>query len=410
MLMKPTALATALICLACATPVLAKAITYTGTLGGQAIVLELTEIEDGPMFGRYSDQSSGADIPLRPLRADKDDAVLGEEVACTSALCERPDGNLVLHPPLGAQFSLHFSADRMKLTGTWRASASAGALVPVDLVRFGQRGYRRDGDFYGAFVWDIYSDAAIAPDTSPYDYAKMQVALTEGPLQTKDGATYRNVTDPRTKFGFPRIVSLPGGGDVAPINAALDQRRWAINFVGFQCLSMDYLGGGWMPSPFGPAKASLGGTDTVRVSIDYLSDTVMTIREAGRYWCGGGAPDDYVNTFTYDVRAGRILGPGLIFKDWNAERKAPTRLLADWVKAAYSKATDYDADFADGCLTDDNITDGLKVSFAEGDRAVFWIDGIEDSGCMRAFVTVPLVEIKGLLTDKAAAYFPSLKD
>lgn len=223
------------------------------------------------------------------------------------------------------------------------------------------------------------------------------------------GATYREVIDPRTKFAFPRVVSLPGGGDIAPVNAMLDQRRWATNFVGFECLGRDYRSGGWMPIPFGTGGASLGGIDQDRISIDYLSDTVMTIRQAGRSSCGGGAPDDGTSYYTYDVRAGRALDPSQIFKDWDAARNAPTQPLIDWVIAAYRKASDYDADRTAGCVTNDNMTEGLDVSFAQDDVAVFFIGDIEDTGCMGAIVSVPLADIKNLLTDKAVDYFPSLK-
>jgi hypothetical protein len=405
--MKPVSLAAVLICLVSA-PAFAKAVTYTGTLGGQAIVLELTEIQDGPLFGRYSYQSRGADIPLHALSANKYDAVLAEEVPCTLALCERADGNLVLDPPLGGQFSLHYSTDNMRLTGIWRAGASAE--LPVNLIRFGQRSYDRDDDFfYGSFIWDIYGGAPITLDTSPYDYAKMLVALTEGPLQAKSGATYREVIDPRTKFAFPRVVSLPGGGDIAPLNAMLDQRRKAINSVGFECLNRDYRSGGWMPSPFGTGATSLGGVDKDHISIDYVSDTVITIREAGRSSCGGGAPEDYISYYTYEVRAGRTLDLSRIFKGWDAASNNPTQPLIDRIIAAYRKAPDYNADYAEGCATKDNMIDGLDVSFAEGDVAVFFIDGIEDTGCIGTIISVPLTDIKDLLTDKAADYFPSLK-
>jgi hypothetical protein len=406
MLMKSLALA-ALIG-AASGPALAGAVTYTGTLGGQAIVLELTEMEDGPMVGRYSYLAKGADIPLHPLRTETDGAVLAEEVPCTPAICERADGNLVLDPPLGAHFSLHPSADRMRLTGTWRAPS--GAALPVDLVRFGRRSFERDENFlYSSFLWTRYDGSPITPETSPYDYAKMQVTLTEGPIRTVNGATYREVIDPRTRFVMPRMVSLPGGGDIGPINAMLDQLHWAINFTGFECLDMDYRSQGWMPVPFGNAATSLGGVDRTRISIDYLSDRVMTIRATGRYDCGGGDPVDYTSRYTYDVRAGRVLEPSEIFRDWDSSSDNPSPKLTAWILSAYRKASDFDADFAEGCLTDDNITDGLGVSYAQGDVALFFLDDLEDTGCIGPVLSVPLVSMKGMLTDKAADFFPSLK-
>lgn len=405
---KPVALACALIGLTSA-PALAEAVTYTGTLGGQAIVLELTELEDGPVLGRYSDQSNGADVPLHALSAGPSDIVLAEEAPCTPALCVRPDDNLVLAPPLAGQFSLHFSPDNSKLTGTWRAPGATSSDLPVQLTRFGQRAYDRDDVFpYGSFLWMTYDNAPITPATSPYDYAKMQVALTEGPLQTLGGAIYREVTDPRTKFPFPRLVSLPGGGDTEPLNAMLEQRRWATNFSGFECLGMDYLSGGWMPVPFGHGATSLGGIDKEQIAIDYLSDTVMTIRQASHRSCGGGNPYDYASYFSYDVRAGHALDLSQILSGWDAATNDPTQSLVDWVVEAYRRASTYDADFEAGCLANDNLTGSLQVSFAQNDVAVFQIDNVEDATCVGTVISVPLSDIKSLLTDKAADYFPKL--
>jgi hypothetical protein len=409
MLMKPVALAAILISLASA-PAFAEAVTYTGTLGAQAIVLELTEPSDGTLTGRYSYLSRGADIPLHVLSTSEDGAVLAEELPCTPALCMRADGNHVLQPPLGGQFQLQYAADGTKLTGTWRASASASAELPVDLTRFGQRAFElREGFLYRSLLWMNYGGAPIAPDTSPYDYAKMQVALTEGPMQAMGGATYREVIDPRTKFAFPRIVSLPGGGDVAPINAILDQERWATNFAGFECLSTDYLSGVWMDTPFGSGGNSLGGIDHQHIAVDYLSDTVMTIRQSGSMSCGGGASYDYVEYLTYDVRAGSALDLSQIFKDWDATSNDPTQPLIDWLFVAYRKTSDYDADFAAWYEDDEYVAEKLDVRFVQNDVAVFLISDPDQTASMRAIVTVPLADIRDLLTSKAANYFPALK-
>lgn len=391
-------------------PSFADAVTYTGTLGGQAIVLELTEPGDGPLLGRYSYQGSGADIPLHPASSSPYDIVLAEELPCTPALCERPDGNLVLDPPLGGQFRLHYSSNKTDLNGTWRASAADGTELPVTLNRFGQRSYSRDDAFpYGSFLWVRYGGDDITPETTPYDYAKMQVTLTYGPQLAIGKALYREVADPRTKFAFPRIVSLPGGGDIAPINAVLDQRHWATNFSGFECLSMDYLSGVWMPVPFGTGGNSLGGIDQETISIEYLSDTVMTVRQTSHSACGGGEPYDYISYYTYDVRAGRTLDLSQIFRDWDANSGRPNQKLIDWVIAASGKTAHYDAELGVGCVNNDNATDALDVSFAQDDVAVFLIGSIEDTTCIGPAVSVPLADIGDLLTDEAADYFPSLR-
>ncbi|MDB5530714.1 MAG: putative exported protein [Devosia sp.] len=384
----------------------AEAITYTGTLGGQTIVLELSDPSVGPLVGRYSYLNKGADIPLHPLSESPSETVLAEEVPCTPALCQRPDGNLVVDPPVGGQFRLHYSEDHAKLSGTWRASASAPVELPVELTRFGERAFDQDGPFYLSFLWMNYGKQ-ITPETSPYDYAKMQVALTEGPLKTLYGATYREVIDPRTKFAFPRIVSLPGGGDVAPINAVLDQNRWATNFAGFDCLSKDYLSAVWLPPPFGTAGNSLGGIDHDKISIDYLSDTVISIHQAGIGSCVGD-PYNFVDYQTYDVRAGRVLDPSQIFKHWDATSNRATAPLIDWVIAVYHAAHADDPKADVSCVNHDRLADGLKVSFAEHDIVVFQVVSIGAVSCMGPIIAGPLADIKDLLTAKAVDYFPSL--
>ena len=408
-MLKLPALAAILISLATA-PSFAAAVTYTGTLGGEAVIFELTGPEDGPLLGRYSYQSHGADVPLHALSMSKYDAVLAEEAPCKPALCVQPNGDLVTDPPLGGQFRLHYSANGTKLTGTWRASASATTELEVDLTRARQRDYRRqEGSLYDSFLWKAYDGVPIAPDTTPYDHAKMQVALSEGPLQTVNGAAYHDVTDPRTKFAFPRVVSLPGGGDIAPVNTMLDEQRWGTNLAGFECLGQDYLSGGWGPHRVGDGHSPLGDIDQESISVVYLSDTVMTISQSGSLYCGGPTLHNHTDYYTYDVRGGRHLDLSHIFKDWDATSNDPRQALIDWVIAAYLKTPDYDADYATECEINENIAKHLDVGFAPNDRAVFLIGGIDQAACMGAIVSVPLADIRNLLSVEAADYFPSLK-
>ena len=389
-------------------PAFADAVTYSGTLGDQKIIMELTEAKDGPLLGRYSYMKYGADIPLHPVSASKYDVVLAEELPCTPALCQQADESLVTEPPLGGQFQLHYSADNTKVTGTWRPPAPGSAIVQVDLNRIGQRPYdRQDNAFaYDYFLWD---GDRIAPDTSPYDYAKMQVAQNEGPLQTMNGATYRDVTDPRTKFAFPRVVSLPGGGDITRVNAMLDQQRWDTSFSGFWCLAHDYLSGGWDAHRATWGYSPLGEIDQEGITVDYLSATVMTISQGGSINCGGASPHNHVDYYTYDVRNGGALDLSAIFKDWDGATNKPNQALTDWVIAAYPKTPDYDADYARECEINENFATGLDIAFAPDDSAVFLIRGRDQAACTGAMVTVPMADIKDLLTDKAADYFPSLK-
>ena len=55
----------AALCLATGPTVALDAIAYKGTLGGSAIVLEMTDPAAGDVVGRYSYMRVGGDIPLR---------------------------------------------------------------------------------------------------------------------------------------------------------------------------------------------------------------------------------------------------------------------------------------------------------------------------------------------------------
>jgi hypothetical protein len=409
MSMKPIALAALLIGLATA-PAVAAAVTYTGTRGDQKIILELTEPEDGPVLGRYTQLSDGADVPLHFVIQGKDGFELAEEKPCTPQICAVPEDGDYSTAPLGAHWVLHYAADRSTLTGLWYAEAPGAAMVPVTLTRIGQRSYDRQDTFtYDYFLWKDYTGAPIAPETTPYDYAKMQVPLTEGPLQTMNGATYHDVIDPRTKFAFPRVVSLPSSGDIAPVNLMLDQQRWATGFIGLQCLGQDYLSGGWDERRVGNGYSPLGDIDQEGISVDYLSGAVMSISQSGSIYCGGATLHNHIDYYTYDVRAGGHLDLSAIFKDWDAATDNPTQALIDWVIAAYPKTPDYDADYAAECEINENIAEHLDISFAPDDTAVFLIGGIDQAACMGAIVAVPLADIKDMLADTAADYFPSLK-
>ncbi|MET3896637.1 hypothetical protein ABIB57_000561 [Devosia sp. UYZn731] len=408
MFMRSVALAAVIIGFAAA-PAFAAAVTYAGTRGDQNIILELTEPEDGPVLGRYTQLSDGADVPLHFVALGKDGFELAEEKRCTPQICVVPEDGDYSAAPLGAHWILHYAADRSTLTGFWHAEPPGAAVVAVTLKRVGQRVYdREDGFSYDYFLWNDYDGAPITPETTPYDYAKMQVALTEGPLQTMNGATYRDVVDPRTKFTFPRVVSLPGGGDIAPVNTMLDQQRWATSFVGLQCLGQDYLSGGWDTRRVGNGYSPLGDVDQEGISVDYISDTVMSISQGGSLYCGGASPHNHIDYYTYDVRAGGALDLSRILKDWDAASNDPTQALADWVIAAYPKTSDYDADYAAECEINENIAKHLDISFASDDTAVFLIGGIDQAACMGAIVTMPLAQIRDLLTDTASDYFPSL--
>ena len=74
----------AALCLATSPTFALDAIAYKGTLGGSAIVLEMTDPAAGNVVGRYSYMRVGGDIPLWDVKGAGDVGFV-EEAPCTEA-------------------------------------------------------------------------------------------------------------------------------------------------------------------------------------------------------------------------------------------------------------------------------------------------------------------------------------
>jgi hypothetical protein len=217
------AVALAAVLVATPTLVLAEASTYRGTIGDKDVVVEFSE-EPAPgntdLFGRYFYVDQGVDIPLHAIKAQRSRLGLAEELPCSeeenncpNALDETP-----FNAPLGAKWELTVSDDREHLEGTF---AINGRKLPIELTIYGARQFDPTGglitltDFASSL---FYSGEVLTPETSPYDYLKVTIIdMVEGDAIEMQGGTFRFVTDPRTKFQFPRVTDL-GGGDTTAIN------------------------------------------------------------------------------------------------------------------------------------------------------------------------------------------------
>ena len=416
--------------LAAAGPVFADAVAYKGTLGGAAIGVELSAPAGTgeKIVGRYFYANKSIDIPLDAVESHNGHTDLAEEKPCTDDTCTASgDGTPA---PVGAQWHLDASADGKTLTGTWTAN---GKMLPLKLTRMGTRklsdGFDGTPGDLAAIVDDIAGQTTpLTATSSPYDYLRMQTPPTEGPTTTWGDTAFKYVTNPHTRFAYPRIVAA-GSTDIAAANGYLQQRHWQADIAALSCASMAYQGLGWSETTTESAD-DLGSWPDEKLEVTYLSPTVMSFDESGSIYCGGAHPDNHDDPVNVDVRLGKELNPSVIFNGW-----IPTPLYDGTpsdLKSAQADPDNYSwaaddalVDFVvkhlppdevatdeDSCASRDSIQQSLAISFVQGDKVRFGLTAMPAvaSACNGKLVDVPLSEAKALLTPGAADYFPSLKN
>lgn len=419
-----------------ATPALADAVTYAGTLGNRSIVLEVTEPSHGAVAGRFAYMETGESIPLNAKSFSGDTFVLDQEGLCTPADCRfDADGN-ALGVPSTATWDL--SRDGTSLTGTWRGTGTGkDKQLAVDLVEIGRRPFEgeatpmalRDEAFYG-----LVGDQALDLSTLPFENAIALGALGQAGTSEVGGASIAAMIDPRTLFTFPRVQSLPGGEDVAPLNAILSTRHARLNLEALDCLSVGYIGFGaneWTYENGG----TLGDYDAETVELSYASPTLLSWIESGSTWCGGAHPNNHYDSYTYDVATGAPLDFGKIFSAWvprvwgagvdeiadeatiaadpTSVYWGPNAELVAWVRERIP--TDVfgdDAELNEVCVNDPSFAEYLKPRFVAGPSVVFALSGFPhvSSVCNGDLMTVPLSELEPFLAPSAADYLPGLSD
>lgn len=412
------------------------AVTYKGTLGKYPVLVELTDPGADLVAGRYSYLAKGGDIPLDATQRQGDTIVLAEEAPCTETTCMQDDQGNIAEIPVGASWRLTLGADGA-LTGSWQPIGKGKAL-DVALTEIGRRHLPDDAEraplgLYNSVTGQLYGEAADAfGKDNPYDQAKLAVPLEQGPVKSLDGSSYRFVTDPRSKFGFPRIVDLADGSSPEVINAVLTQRQNTISSYAFDCLSQIYAGFGGNQYSAGMGAGTLGDYDAEYIEVNYLSPTVMDWTESGSTFCGGAYPNNHSDNFILDVKTGKPLALAKVFKDWVARNKlndysaavdqaaarempqdyrwAPGQPLIDYVLANLVPSDD--ADYEAECGINDLIATNLGVRFASGDMAVFMLVDLPHVifACGDDLLTVPLADIPQLLAPTAREYFPALPD
>ena len=428
------AAASALVLLLVTTPSFAaEAISYKGTLNGMAIAVELTDPADGPVVGRYSYIEHGVDIPLQATDGAAGQIVLVEEAPCAPGLCPVDEDYNVTGWPMAATWTLAVAADGA-VTGTWQAEGKSKQL-DIALEKIGQRILPDETEHtpYGlhdsAFAQAYARGAVFSRETAPYDFLKMDVTLEEGPVEALGGSHFRYVTDPRTRFAFPRLIDLADSSDIAPANATLAAEHASVNFAAFDCLSQVYAGFGGRDDMLDMGIGTLAGYEDESVIMTYLSPTLTSWTASGSTFCAGAYPNNHSNVSMIDTRTGATFSLARVFKDWiavsnNNDYDAPVDQAAalaspqDYTWGAGQALIDYaivhntaaDPSFADDCGMDDLIASNLGFRFLPDDSVVFTLENLPHVifACGEDLLTVKLSEIPELLAPTAGEVFPSL--
>jgi hypothetical protein len=422
------------LCLA-ASPAFAEAVTYQGTIGDIPIVVEFSEpphAGNADIFGRYFYVDKGVDIPLHAAPAARSRFGLVEEVPCSEEKnnCPNAQDETPSNPPLGAKWQLEVEDGGETLTGEF---STGGRNRPVTLTHVGTRDFDPAGgmmtltDFASGLFWQ---GTVLTHETSPYDYLKVtSVKLGQGDPIEMTGGTFRYVTDPRTKFQFPRILKLEEG-DAAMANQHLEQRHWTMSLDALWCVAQQYQGFGW--NGYNYDAGTLGYWDEEQVEVHYLSPTTMTWTEGGSLSCGGAHPYHHYEFHNLDVATATPLDLSRIFKGWVArnydgeivdidEARAnpadyqwgPDDELLAFVNA--NRPSNGELGFNDemaDCPIDEMIPQYMAIGFKGDDVVLFSMDGVPHVafGCASDLYEAPITELRDLLTDEAADYFPPLAE
>lgn len=421
----------ALLAATAATPALADAITYKGTLGTLPIIVEFSSDPAEPdefFVGRYSYMNKGIDIPLDAVDFEPSRFDLAEELPCDETSCEDTADDTPPAPRLGAKW--HLETSGTGLAGTWTGN---GKTLPIKLEPVGSRPFEYYEPLTADSLAGVYNDfffsavdARLTAETDPYDWAKLDVPLEYSAETIWGGSAFHYATDPRTRFPYPRIIRA-GDTDVSLTNAHLRSNHFAMSADALNCPAHAYLGLGWNPVT-AHSTDTLAGYEDESVHVTYLSPNVMTWVEAGSLWCGGAYPENHTRYYNLDVATGEFLDLTRIFKGWifnqGAEMTAdleeasrdpldyrwgPDTALADFVRARRTKT---DADRDSECGIDDLIATNLAISFEQGDIVEFQLSGLPHviHACEETLYTAPITELRELLAPQAVDYFPVLRN
>ncbi|QQR38180.1 hypothetical protein [Devosia rhizoryzae] len=409
-----------------ATPALADAVTYRGTVGSRDVVIELTEPSDGPVVGRFAFMDEGKSVPLRSEANTDTSFLLSEEGLCTPDICTFADDGTVTGVPTVAEWQL--TLDGSTLTGT-RSGTGKSKEQAIAAEEIGRRSLSGEATTI-ALRENIYD--SLFADVGPLDPAKVpyELAVADGPLVEDrrfvlGDAVVSMKIDPRTEFAFPHVLSFVTRADAAPIEAILGNEHAGLSISALDCLSSGYVGFG--ANEWSLDQASLGGYNEENVVLTYASPRLVSWYQAGSLFCGGAHPYNHIDSYTFDAQTGGLLDFSRIFLGWvpvdfednvvdlETARANPDEIIwqPDDALIAFVRehlppelATD-DPELDEACYSEDAIRGQLDFRFEEGPNVVFTGSGFPHviGVCNGDLFSMPLAELGDLLTPEAMTYF-----
>lgn len=338
----------------------ADAHTFTGTLGTSSIVVELTDPADGPVLGRYAWLDRGVDIALSPVTLSPETTSLSDS--------DREGHVLTLDAAIGPR-DMH---------GTWQPIGSDRSL-PVTLWYLGSRPFVADAlEPYESFT--RLPEGQVDAENAPYENIKARTSYLGGTLYSS-GGTYNLVSDPRTFFVFPRVLTFLDGKSTDAINDYLLREHQRISLEALDCLAK---------------TGNLGGFDEQLVEVVNLSSRLMSITRSAMITCGGPSITAYTDYLNIDVETGTPLPLDRIFKDWSED--AP-RDLADFVRDRVEPDFWLDGECDPGA----DLNRHLAVTFVPPMAVHFYLDNWERH-CDGHMAVVPLDELQPFFAEGAMAY------
>ena len=383
---------------------------FKGSLGKNTeVVLELEKVVDG-YDGRYFYMRYGVDIPLHGTLGVLKEALPRYEHGERLAADDNSDQPIFVDPGTGKPRSLwqgKINGDVYE--GTWHDVRKNKDLA-FELHQVGR--YNTDAikpsgvEAVTAAITpgigsNIAYDTTISLKSAPYGYLKMQFPLQLGPEVLRKDVGYRMVTDPRTKFAYPRLTRHPDAQILARINQILEQRHWQMSLAALECKATLY-------TMDGPAAGTLGDYDSETIAVRYLSATLISVVEAGSTYCGGAHPNNHYDPFTLDLVRGSYLDFNRLFPVWTKTKEGAEidPVLANFISKKVKeeqgrKGSDPDTDCSDV------LPEYLGFEFDEPDRISFVVSGIGHAMgvCLGPQLVLPIRALKPILKPGAKAYF-----
>lgn len=421
------------------TPAFADAVTYKGTLGDRDIVVEILEPSDGPVGGRFAYIDQGGDIPLDPAASPEGMYYFAEEGPCGETDCEPNSEGVADMMPQVAVWALDIADGGATLTGTRTSDSKKAIVEPIELHEVGRRALTTEeptpfGLHDRSNILSYDQSQPLTPENAAYETVLMSLPKVEGRRETYGhDSTITYLSDPRTKFEFPRVTSLEDGSDPAVINAKLEELQNRMSLSALDCLAFVYAAWGQSNSFYGWG-GHLGDYDYENVAVSYLSPTLISWVQSGSLYCAGAHPYNHYDVYNYDVRTGEPIDERAILAAWvpreygsidvadtdlafenpDAYFWGPSPELIAYVQANTDTAELYgdDPELLDACASEQSLADQLTIRFVGKDQVMFTLSGFPHviSVCDGDLFSKPIAELKQFLAPSAKDYFPALAE